>query len=136
MGQLIDPQTDFSQHNIHESELRWAGSKLKRKCGSIQTNNKNIFQPENLKNKKNNFANVTKNVNLQSLFMTEKQLHEISVQWSKLLNKIEKCEKQKDCQTDWQNVALALDTLFFYIFSFAFSTVFLSCVLKLYKIYG
>ena len=66
--------------------------------------------------------------------MTEKQLQEISVQLSKLLNKTEKCEKQKDYQTDWQNVALALDILFFYIFSLAFSTVFLSCVLKLYKI--
>ena len=134
MGQLIEPQTNFSQHNIHESELRWAGSKLKRKCGSIQTNNKNIFQPKNLKNKK--LCKRKKNVNLQSLWMTEKQLQEISVQLSKLLNKTEKCEKQKDYQTDWQNVALALDILFFYIFSLAFSTVFLSCVLKLYKIYG
>ena len=136
MGQLIDHEMNFSQHKIHKNELRWAGSKLKRKCGGIQTDNKNIFQPENLKNKTNSLENVKNNVNLQSLLMTEKQLYEISIQLSKLLNKIEKCEEKKDCQTDWQNVALALDTLFFYIFSFAFSTVFLSCVLKLYKIYG
>ena len=43
MGQLIETETNLSQHNIHESEYRWACSKLKRECECIQTDKKDNF---------------------------------------------------------------------------------------------